>query len=136
MHTVSLFHNDAVLPVQFHEYAAARSGYHRLLLGILEEALNALRQYDREVRSHPRLIHSRRMLAEIRAWFASEEVIYGSFLYICQHLDLDAPGLRRQLASGSLHTMPRRILAHSGGPHRVTTTAYYQKRRGEQLWRP
>ena len=129
MNAVSLLHNDAVLPVQFHKYAAARSGYHHLLLGILEDALGTLRQYEREVRSHPRLIYSRRMLAETRAWFASEEVIYGSFLYICQHLDLDAPGLRRQLASSALQAMPRRILGHSGGYHTLLTTAYYQRGR-------
>ena len=129
MNTVSLLHNDAVLPVQFHEYAAARSGYHRLLLGILEDALDTLRQYDREVRSHPRLIHSRRMLAEIRAWFASEKVTYGSFLYICQHLDFDAPGLRRQLASGALQAMSRRILGRPGGYHALLTTTPYQRRR-------
>ena len=121
--------NDAVLPAQFHGGGAARSGYHRLLLAILEDAMGSLKNAAHAIRLGVRPFHHRKLLAEIRAWFASEEVIYGSFLYICQHLDIDPHQLRRQLASGALQAMPRRILAHPGGHHGLLTKAYYQRGR-------
>ena len=130
MNIATVLHNDAVLPAQFSTPAATRSGYHRLLLAILEDALASLKNAAHAIRLGVRPFHHRKLLAEIRAWFASEEVIYGSFLYICEHLDIDPRAFRRQLTSGSLQAMPRRrILAHPGGYKGLVTSAYYQRGR-------
>ena len=126
MNVMSLLYNEALLPAQFHAGSAPRSGSHRLLLGILENALGDLKHYTRQAGVGS--CHSRRLLADIHTWFASEQVTYGSFLYICQHLDIDPHGLRRQLAARSLHALPRRILFWRL-PSLLTTTSYHQRRR-------
>jgi hypothetical protein len=102
-HVVQQLEEDTILPAQYftrlcrREY---RTGAHRLMLGIFEDAVNIYCQrYSGRV--------SLRRLREVERWFESTDDSYiFSFERICQVLNLDAEYIRRGLKYRRAH--PRR----------------------------
>jgi hypothetical protein len=104
-HVVQPLEEDTILPAQYftrlcrREY---RTGAHRLMLGIFEDAVNIYCQ-----RHSGRL--SLRRLREVERWFESRDDAYiFSFERICQVLNLDADYIRRGLKSFRAHSRPAR----------------------------
>jgi len=96
-----LLQPDVLLPAQ---YDARRrrpvQGEQRLVLAILEDAINCYRKHafalDR---------HGQRLFRETEEWVMSDERVPFSFVYICEVLDIDIEYLRTGL---------RRWRAHDG----------------------
>jgi hypothetical protein len=93
----NLFEPDALLPAQF--YSAFRGGSRvagekRLMLAVLEDAVDCYRKYARE-----RDGQGYALFEEVRAWISSRDrAWYFSYENICETLELNPDYLRRGLA--------------------------------------
>jgi hypothetical protein len=87
------FEPEHVRPPQVLERRGLAVPERRLMAAVLEQAAMS---YQRHLRSHDR--HGERRLAEVAAWFASDDVAWPfSFLNICHALDLDETWVRAGL---------------------------------------
>jgi hypothetical protein len=89
---VDMFPPHTILPVQFH---AARSGppARRLMLAVLQDALDIHRKYAHESRAR-----RGRLVAETDAWLFSDDTTWPfSFVNLCHGLGIDVASLRRRL---------------------------------------
>jgi hypothetical protein len=84
---------DTILPAQFFPRSGALPPERRLLMAVLARALLDLQTHAGT--GPPR---ARRHLAEVEAWFASDDRVWPcSFVNLCHALDLDADAIRRRL---------------------------------------
>jgi hypothetical protein len=89
---------DVVLPVQFLP-GSTESPEKRLLLAVLEEAVGT---YQRYIMATDR--RSRAVLADVEAWFASEDAVWlYSFVGVCDAIGLDPTYVRSGLARWAAH---------------------------------
>jgi hypothetical protein len=104
------FEPDAILPVQFYSAGGMRPEK-RLMLAILEDALDIYRKYARTPgRRHESLV------AETRQWLFADDTRWPfSFVNLCSALGIDVGSLRAQLGGGR---WPRRPCDRAGGARR------------------
>jgi hypothetical protein len=84
---------ETILPAQLFPRAAALAPERRLMMAVLARSLRDLRSNagtgTRRARKH---------LAEVEAWFASDDDVWPfSFVNLCHALDLDASSVRSRL---------------------------------------
>jgi len=121
-----LFEPDALLPAQF--YAAFRGGTavrgeKRLMLAVLEDALDCYQKY-----AFAKDTHGRQLFDEANEWITSgNRVWFFSFENICETLGINPEYLRRglehwrvrgvqkQRGAAGLSAKPERVKADSGG---------------------
>jgi hypothetical protein len=84
---------DAILPAQFFPRAAALAPERRLMMAVLAGAVR-----DLQSSAGTGTLRARRHLAEVEAWFASDDDVWPfSFVNLCHALDLDASSVRSRL---------------------------------------
>jgi hypothetical protein len=82
-----------ILPAQFFPRSGALPPERRLLMAVLARAL-----LDLQTHAGTGTPRARRHLAEVEAWFASDDRVWPcSFVNLCHALDLDADAIRRRL---------------------------------------
>lgn len=100
-----LFELDALLPDQFYAAfrgSAAARGERRLMLAVLQDALDCYQKY-----AHAHDAAGRQMFADAAAWIACEDRRwYFSFENICSVLEIDPTYLRRGLSEKNLRVVP------------------------------
>ena len=83
----------AILPAQFFRRSGALPPERRLMMAVLRKAL-----LDLQTHAGTGTPRARRHLAEVEAWFASDDHVWPcSFVNLCHALDLDAAAVRRRL---------------------------------------
>ena len=103
----SLFEPVALMPSQV-DHSTPLGWAHRLIVAVVEEAMNCLHK-------RPRLVQ------ETHAWFCSESEQPFSFLWCCAHLKMN-PAPFRKHAKKMLAAVP--AIAFEPKPHRVGPVAY------------
>ena len=105
---------DTIRPSQFFQRGIATPET-RLLLAVLEEALNTRQRHL--ATTDPR---SRAVLAEVEAWFRSDDVApLCSFVVICNTLEIEPTWMRARLGlSGSARRPPATTRASRRFSHR------------------
>jgi hypothetical protein len=104
---VSLFQPDSLLPSQF--FAALKQKAHacgerRLMLAILEDAVDCFQKYVRAADNR-----SRHLCTDAEKWFMSDDDSWPfSFVNICYTLDLHPGFLRRGLVEWKARQLARR----------------------------
>jgi hypothetical protein len=84
---------ETILPAQFFPRVAALAPERRLMMAVLARSLLDLRSNDATGTRR-----ARRHLAEVEAWFASDDDVWPfSFVNLCHALDLDASSVRSRL---------------------------------------
>jgi len=128
-----MFDPVQITPAQFYGPVYANTGPRRLLLAILDDAVHLLMTMRRtatarreDVRAYGAQCAKERAQEE-EAWFASEEVYWGSFVFVCDHLDINADWLRDKLLDTA--TTVARQCDSSRQP--ATRGAYRKHRLGE-----
>jgi hypothetical protein len=82
-----------ILPAQFFPRSGAFPPERRLMMAVLARAL-----LDLQTHAGTGTPRARRHLAEVEAWFASDDDVWPcSFVNLCHALDLDAEAVRRRL---------------------------------------
>ena len=82
-----------ILPAQFFRRSGALPPERRLMMAVLAKAL-----LDLQTHAGTGTPRARRHLAEVEAWFASDDHVWPcSFVNLCHALDLDAAAVRRRL---------------------------------------
>jgi len=82
-----------ILPAQFFRCSGALPPERRLMMAVLARAL-----LDLQMHAGTGTPRARRHLAEVEAWFASDDDVWPcSFVNLCHALDLDAAAMRRRL---------------------------------------
>ena len=82
-----------ILPAQFFRRSGALPPERRLMMAVLRKAL-----LDLQTHAGTGTPRARRHLAEVEAWFASDDHVWPcSFVNLCHALDLDAAAVRRRL---------------------------------------
>jgi hypothetical protein len=82
-----------ILPAQFFPRSGALPPERRLMMAVLARAL-----LDLQTHAGTGTPRARRHLAEVEAWFASDDDVWPcSFVNLCHALDLDADAIRRRL---------------------------------------
>lgn len=118
--------NEAILPEQF-RHTRPLSGPQKLLLGILEEAIFAFVKYNPGKVSKRNYWHWQRYQLDFD-WFANEREDFGSFLFCCRHLGIDANALRTKILSGDLIPKKYKGVQSCGngneGRRKVASTKY------------
>ncbi|HJY79537.1 MAG TPA: hypothetical protein VKK81_00410 [Candidatus Binatia bacterium] len=103
---ISLFQPDSLLPSQFFvalKHKAHACGEHRLMLAILEDAVDCFQKYMWATDSR-----SRHLGTEAEKWFLSEDDSWPfSFVNICHALDLHPEFLRRGLLEWKARQLAR-----------------------------
>jgi hypothetical protein len=90
---------DTILPAQFFPRAAALAPERRLMMAVLARSL-----LDLQSNAGTGTRRARRHLAEVEAWFASDDDVWPfSFVNLCHALDLDPSSVR------SRHVRWRRV---------------------------
>jgi hypothetical protein len=85
--------DTTVLPAQFFRCSGALPPEKRLMMAVLARAL-----LDLQTHAGTGTPRARRHLAEVEAWFASDDDVWPcSFVNLCHALDLDADAIRRRL---------------------------------------
>jgi hypothetical protein len=85
---------DTILPAQFFPRSGALPPERRLLMAVLARAL-----LDLQTHAGTGTPRARRQLAEVEAWFASDDDVWPcSFVNLCHGLELDADAVRRRVA--------------------------------------
>jgi len=74
---------DAILPDQYHTPAVVHTGERGILWGILKRSFQDYWLEDQ--------------MEAAAKWFASDETGYGSFVYVCNELDLSPSKIRGRL---------------------------------------
>lgn len=88
---------ESVVPAQFFP-PRKRTPFQALLAAILDEALISLCGDGLPTEGRLSRQNSRdRYQADALSWFLSEEQGWGSFVYVCQHLGLDAGRVRERV---------------------------------------
>ena len=91
--TAPIHPSQDILPSQFFRLRAALQPEKRLMLAVLEDAVQMLQRYAGEPSAH-----ARRLFAETVAWFASDAADSAfAFVSICQALDFEPSYLRAGL---------------------------------------
>ena len=105
---------DTMLPSQFFRHGVVTPET-RLLLAVLEEALNTRQRHL--TTSDPR---SRAVLAEVEAWFRSDDAArLCAFVTICNALEIEPTWMRARLGlSGSSRRPPAKTRASRRFSHR------------------
>ncbi len=89
---------DSILPTQLFPKNFKWSSERKLIFAMLEDAVHWFEKFKA-----PNFLsfgrRERRITNETRDWFFSEDIAWGSFLFICDHLDLDPEYLRRGLTA-------------------------------------
>jgi hypothetical protein len=84
---------DTILPAQFFPRVAALAPERRLMMAVLARSL-----LDLQSNAGTGTRRARRHLAEVEAWFASDDDVWPfSFVNLCHALDLDASSVRSRL---------------------------------------
>jgi hypothetical protein len=84
---------DTILPAQFFPRAAALAPERRLMMAVLARSL-----LDLPSNAGTGTQRARRHLAEVEAWFVSDDDVWPfSFVNLCHALDLDASSVRSHL---------------------------------------
>ena len=82
-----------ILPAQCFSGSGALPPERRLMMAVLARAL-----LDLQTHAGTGTQRARRHLAEVEAWFASDDAVWPcSFVNLCHALDLDAAAVRRRL---------------------------------------
>ena len=82
-----------ILPAQSFRRSGALPPERRLMMAVLRKAL-----LDLQTHAGTGTPRARRHLAEVEAWFASDDDVWPcSFVNVCHALDLDADAVRRRL---------------------------------------
>ena len=104
---ISLFQPDSLLPSQFFaalKQKARACGERRLMVAILEDAVDCFQKYVRATDNR-----SRHLCAEAEKWFLSDDDSWPfSFVNICDTLDLHPGFLRRGLLEWKARHLARR----------------------------
>jgi hypothetical protein len=84
---------DTILPAQFFPRVAALAPERRLMMAVLARSL-----LDLQSNAGTGTRRARRHLAEVEAWFASDDDVWPfSFVNLCHALDLDTCSVRSRL---------------------------------------
>lgn len=111
---IGLTQLDIVLPEQYFAGHRKQKPEHRLMMAVLQDALECLAKHRNAVE-----VHARQLFRETESWFLCSESRWPySFEAICGVLDLDADAVRKSLRvkrswaapAYELHAEPRRIL--------------------------
>ena len=119
---------DVILPSQFFESVGAQtlSSEQRLMLAILTDAVNILREY--RISPNP---DKRNSFNEASSWIFAKGIFTSSlsFDHVCEALGLDAESLRRRLSeSVSEHGNFRRLRLKEQGRMQVPTINRIRRR--------
>ena len=112
--------NDVVLPCQFYQRPHGPYAAERLLwLNVLEDAIRCAQNCPAEFVSGQgdqggTLNRRRRQGLEDRTWFASDEMYYGSFRWLCDALGIEPDYLRSRIAEGVTLTRRSPVSNHHG----------------------